>query len=117
LVNRSELVKDIAPFYLMNSNKQKILLLSEAVDIIMQMAKYHSQLIHQKPQSFNTTTTWNYSNKQIFTEQIKSAWVKWKLGYFNENMPLTRLEFAKLLDATIHPFDLKQVDHQGKFIE
>ncbi|MFY8025669.1 MAG: FAD-dependent oxidoreductase [Sediminibacterium sp.] len=117
LVNRRELVKDIAPFYLMKENQQKSLSLSEAVDIIMQMAKYHSQLIHQKPQFFNTSTSWNYSNKQIFTEQIKTAWVKWKLGYFNENMPLTRLEFAKLLDATIHPFELKQVDHQGKFIE
>ncbi len=117
LVKRNELLKDISPYYALKADTQKKFQLSEAIDLIMEMAKAHQQSNRQKAPLFNNSTTWNYSNKQIFTEQIKTAWVKWKLGYFNENMPLTRLEFAKLLDATIHPFELKQVDHQGKIIE
>lgn len=109
LVNRKILEKDLAPFYQMPASTAQYLLLSEAIDIIMQMA------VANKMNTANAT--WKLNNKAALTAQIQSAWVKWKLGYFNPNMPLTRLEFAKLLDATIHPFDLKQVNHQGQFIE
>lgn len=109
LVNRKILEKDLAPFYQMPASTAQNLLLSEAIDIIMKMA------VANKMNTANAT--WKLNNKAALTAQIQSAWVKWKLGYFNPNMPLTRLEFAKLLDATIHPFDLKQVNHQGQFIE
>jgi len=107
LVKRNELVKDITPYHSIKKDTQKNLQLSEALDLIMQMAKENPM----------RKAIWNYSNKQIFTEQVKAAWVKWKLGYFNEQMPLTRLEFAVLLNETINPFELKQIDHQGKIIE
>ena len=60
---------------------------------------------------------WNFQNKALLTQQIQQAWVSWKLGYFNMNMPLTRLEFAVLFNATIDPFNLRQVNHQGVIIE
>lgn len=115
LVDRNELVKDIAPYFKLSDKPQKLLLLSDAVDIIIQMAAANKITYSNKISPSNIK--WQFQNKKALTEQVQTAWIKWKLGYFNENMPLTRLEFAKLLDATIHPFDLKQVDHQGKIIE
>jgi len=120
LVKRNELVKDMAPYYSVKNSQQKTLLLSQAIEIIMQMAKQYHGLNHQKSNQkiqLNHNTSWNYSDKKSFTQQIQTAWTKWKLGYFNEQMPLTRLEFAVLLNETINPFELKQVDHQGKIIE
>ncbi|MDP3394590.1 FAD-dependent oxidoreductase [Sediminibacterium sp.] len=117
LVKRNELVKDMAPYHAVKTNASKNLHLSEAIDLIMQMAKIHKPFNRQKAPPFNNSTNWNYTNKQLFTEQIKTAWVKWKLGYFNEQMPLTRIELAVLLNETINPFALKQIDHQGRIIE
>lgn len=109
LVNRKILEKDLAPFYQMPASAAQSILLSEAIDIIMQMAASNKM---------NTANAiWKLNNKAALTAQIQSAWVKWKLGYFNPNMPLTRLELAVLLDATVNPFQLKQVNHQGQFIE
>lgn len=118
LVNRKDLVNDLAPYYSIKSNQQKNILLSEAIDLIMQMAKQELVLNHQKNnQKDQPNPSWNYSDKKSFTRQIQQAWVSWKLGYFNLSMPLTRLEFAVLLNATIDPFNLKQVNHQGNIIE
>lgn len=118
LVKSNELAKDMAPYYPIKNNQQKNILLSEAIDIIMQMAKQEFGLNHQKNnQKDQPNPSWNYSDKKSFTQQIQQAWVSWKLGYFNLSMPLTRLEFAVLLNATIDPFNLKQVNHQGNIIE
>lgn len=118
LVNRKDLVNDLAPYYSIKSNQQKNILLSEAIDLIMQMAKQELVLNHQKNnQKDQPNPSWKYSDKKSFTRQIQQAWVSWKLGYFNLSMPLTRLEFAVLLNATIDPFNLKQVNHQGNIIE
>lgn len=39
---------------------------------------------------------------------------KYSLG---EGQPITRKQFAVLLDATIDPFHLKQIDHRGLFVD
>lgn len=120
LVKRNELVKDLAPYFIMKESHQQKLTLSAAIDIIMQMAKQELGLNHQKNNQkvqLNLNPSWNYLDKKRFTQQIQTAWSKWKLGYFDEQMPLTRLEFAVLLNATIDPFNLKQVNHQGVIIE
>ena len=120
LVKRTELAKDMAPYFLIQDNHQQKVTLSAAIDIIMQMAKQALLLNHQKNNQkvqLNPNHSWNYSDKKSFTLQIQTAWSKWKLGYFDEQMPLTRLEFAVLLNATIDPFNLKQVNHQGTIIE
>ena len=117
LVNRKDLVNDLAPYFPIKNNQQKNIRLSEAIDLIMQMAadKKFDDANHLKISASNYK--WNFQNKALLTQQIQQAWVSWKLGYFNMNMPLTRLEFAVLLNATIDPFNLKQVNHQGVIIE
>lgn len=117
LVKRNELVNDLVPYYPIKNNQQKNIRLSEAIDLIMQMAadKKFDDANHLKISASNYK--WNFQNKALLTQQIQQAWVSWKLGYFNMNMPLTRLEFAVLLNATIDPFNLKQVNHQGVIIE
>jgi hypothetical protein len=118
LVKSNELAKDMAPYFLVQDNLQQKLTLSAAIDIIMQMAKQALGLNYQKNnQKVQPNTSWNYSDKKRLTQQIQAAWSKWKLGYFDEQMPLTRLEFAVLINATIDPFNLKQVNHQGTIIE
>lgn len=117
LVNRKDLVNDLAPYFPIKNNQQKNIRLSEAIDLIMQMAadKKFDDANHLKISASNYK--WNFQNKALLTQQIQQAWVSWKLGYFNMNMPLTRLEFAVLLNATIDPFNLRQVNHQGVIIE
>lgn len=121
LVNRNQLVKDIAPYNTLKESQHKTLLLSEAIDLIIQMAA-ENKIIDTKNSKNSIQTTasnykWSLQNKPLLTKQIKAAWVDWKFGYFAEQMPLTRLEFAVILNATIDPFNLKQVNHQGIIIE
>ncbi|MEO0066510.1 MAG: hypothetical protein RI983_1836, partial [Bacteroidota bacterium] len=106
LVNRQELLKDMMPYYQMESTQQKILTLSEAIDFIMKMAAFAD-----KP-----TSNWNFSDKKAFTQQLQQAWIQWKLGYFDLTMPLTRLELAVLLNATLDPFNTKPVNYLGQLI-
>lgn len=117
LVKRNELVNDLAPYYPIKNNQQKNIRLSEAIDLIMQMAVENKFVDTNHLKISASNYKWNFQNKALLTQQIQQAWVSWKLGYFNMNMPLTRLEFAVLFNATIDPFNLKQVNHQGVIIE
>ncbi|WP_439504820.1 FAD-dependent oxidoreductase [Sediminibacterium sp.] len=107
LVNRTELVNDIAEYCEIQKNQESNLYLPEAVDIILELAKKY------KPNK--KESTWNLSNKDVLTAQIKEKWEQWKFGNFKIDQPLTRIQFAQLLNVTIQPFDLIQVDHNGKF--
>lgn len=52
-----------------------------------------------------------------FTNQLKKEWKEnWGLENFEPTRPITRLELAVLLNHTINPFQIKQVNHQGNFI-
>jgi len=118
LVNSVELVKDMAPYYPMQTAQQKKLTLSEAVDFIMKTAvatnrTNNLQALHTN-QNLNQKTHWNFADKKIFTQQLQQAWIQWKLGYFDSTMPLTRLELAVLLNATLDPFNAKPVSHLGQ---
>lgn len=117
LLNRKDLVNDLSPYYPIKNNQQKNIRLSDAIDLIMQMAA-DNKFVEAKNLTITASNyKWNFQNKVLLTKQIQQAWVSWKLGYFNMSMPLTRLEFAVLLNATIDPFNLKQVNHQGNIIE
>lgn len=118
LVNRAELVKDMAPYYTMDNAQQKKLTLSEAVDFIMKMAVANKrtknlQALHTN-KNLNQKTDWNFADKSVFIQQLQHAWIQWKLGYFDSTMPLTRLELAVLLNATLNPFNAKPVNHLGQ---
>ncbi len=117
LVKRNELVNDLVPYYPIKNNQQKNIRLSEAIDLIIQMAVDNKFVDTNQLKISASNYKWNFQNKALLTQQIQQAWVFWKLGYFNINMQLTRLEFAVLFNATIDPFNLKQVNHQGVIIE
>ena len=106
LVNRLALVHDIAELCILTPKQQTYLSVSDAIDIIIEIAKNHSLP--------SKSSSWNLSNKKLLTNQIKLAWQRWKFGSFNTNIHLTRIQFAQLLDATINPFELLQIDHNGK---
>ena len=106
LVNRLALIKDLADFYILPSTNKTYLTLLEAINIIIEIAKKNN--LQQKQ------STWNFNNKKMLSDQIQNAWKQWKFGSFNTDMPLTRIQFAQLIDATINPFELKQIDHNGK---
>jgi len=105
LVNRLALIKDLADFYMLPSTNKTHLTLLEAIDIIIEIAKKNN--LQQKQ------STWNFNNKKMFSEQIQNAWKQWKFGSFKTDMALTRIQFAQLFDATINPFELQQIDHNG----
>lgn len=106
LVNRSALVHDIAELCILTPKQQTYLSVSDAIDIIIEIAKNHSLT--------TKSSSWNLSNKKLLTNQIKLVWQRWKFGSFNTNIHLSRIQFAQLLDATINPFELLQIDHNGK---
>jgi hypothetical protein len=106
LLNRMALVQDIADLCMLTPKQQTHLSVSDAIDIIIEIAKNHSLT--------TKSSSWNLSNKKLLTNQIKLAWQRWKFGSFNPNIYLTRIQFAQLIDATINPFELQQIDHNGK---
>jgi len=106
LVNRKILVNDLADFYTLPLTKKSFLTLAETINIIIQIVKKNN--LNQKK------SNWNFTDKSILTDQIKQKWKQWKFGSFKTDMPLTRIQFAQLIDATINPFELKQIDHNGK---
>lgn len=121
LVNRPALIKDISPYYTMEKAQQKKLTLSEAIDLIRKegiASKERKEIVlgktamNVKPNT--KQTDWNFADKKLFTQQIQQAWIQWKLGYFDLNMPLTRLELAVLLNATLDPFNNRQINHLGQ---
>jgi len=106
LVNRKILVNDLANFYTLPLTKKSFLTLAETINIIIQIVKKNN--LNQKK------SNWNFTDKSILTDQIKQKWKQWKFGSFKTDMPLTRIQFAQLIDATINPFELKQIDHNGE---
>lgn len=106
LVNRNNLVNDLADFYSLPLIKKSFLTLSETINIIIEIAKKNN--LNQKQ------SNWNFTDRYILTDQIQQKWKQWEFGSFNTDMPLTRIQFAQLIDATINPFELKQIDHNGK---
>jgi hypothetical protein len=106
LVNRTALAQDIADLCLLTPKQQAYLSLSETIDIIIEIAK--------NKKLATKSASWNLSDKKLLTNQIKQSWQRWKFGSFNPNSYLTRIQFAQLMDATINPFELQQIDHNGK---
>ncbi len=47
--------------------------------------------------------------------QLAVQWKNWGFGEWRNDVPITRLQFAVLLDAMVNPFALLPVNHQGQF--
>jgi hypothetical protein len=96
LVNTITLAKDLEwifkkPFIIKNEQ----LMIDDAMNIIAQLS-----LIISKEQTSLLT-------KEKVKQLLGNEW--------KENVALTRIQFAKLLDQTIHPFEKMEVDHKGFF--
>ena len=81
-------------------------MIPDAIDIIIEIAK--------NKKLATKSASWNLSDKKLLTNQIKQSWQRWKFGSFNPNSYVTRIQFAQLMDATINPFELQEIDHNGK---
>ena len=108
LVNNAQLSKDLNSIYHRQFKIHGLnLMMDDALNIIIQLS-----LIKTKKTNSNS---WNFANKVALKKQIVQEWTKWNFGVLEESTPLTRIQFAKLLDATINPFNQMDVDHQGFF--
>lgn len=98
-VNVAELkkdLKDFEPAFTLKINSDE-LSVKEAIDLVCSLAGF-------------------YKIKKIKTERIISDWGKMKLNDYNTERKITRKELAILLDSYIQPFQLKDVDMKGNFI-
>lgn len=106
MVNVSLLKKDLAPFQIdftaIQSNE--ILRAGDALQLIQVIAK-----------KYQLNNRWGWSNATKLNQQVALAWQEWGFGTWDAGKSLSRVAFAKLLDATVDPFALLQVDHQGKY--
>ncbi|MEY2639427.1 MAG: hypothetical protein RIR90_909 [Bacteroidota bacterium] len=73
------------------------------------------QLTKTIAQRFQIKNTWAWDNMIKLKEQVAANWQKWGFGEWHNDGPITRLQFAVLLDATVNPFALMPVNHQGQF--
>jgi hypothetical protein len=96
LVNTISLAKDLESIFKQPfSIKNKQLMIDDATSIILQLS-----VILSKGKN-------NAITKEKLQQQIDKDW--------KDGKALTRIQFAKLLDETIHPFETMDVDHKGFF--
>jgi FAD dependent oxidoreductase len=58
----------------------------------------------------------NFSGKKMTLNDIINNWAKLGLENYNANRPIKRFEIAVLIDYYLNPFETKQINHQGGFI-
>lgn len=98
-VNVAELKKDLKDFepaftWKINSDELSV---NEAADLVCSLAGF-------------------YKIRKIKPERIISDWGKMKLSKYKTERKITRKELAVLIDSYIQPFQLKDVDMKGNFI-
>jgi hypothetical protein len=64
---------------------------------------------------FQVKNEWAWGNQAKLNQQVADSWKSWGFGEWRADAAITRLQFAKLLDATVNPFALLSVNHQGQF--
>lgn len=108
LVNATKLSEDLLPI-----TGEKIVFNNHFIDIndaLSLITKMANKVAKDK-----INTTWTFTDKETLKKQVAQKWNDWQFGEWDTTKPLTRIQFAKLLDATIHPFETVQVDHNGNF--
>lgn len=107
-INGITLSKDLKTVFNHSFNIQKEqLFINDALNIIVEM----STLLEKDRKGKNK----NKINKDSLKVLVSKEWKNWHFGELDEGKALTRIQFAKLLDATLHPFEKMDVDHQGIF--
>lgn len=106
LVNTDTLLMDISPFIGGESItiQEKYLTIDKAIQLISAIAKKNA-----------VKGKWSWKKSVPFNKEINKAWTEWGFGNFSKSQFITRGQFARLLDATVDPFNLLPVNHQGQF--
>lgn len=106
LVNADTVLLDIRPFTAkpVAIGAGKFLTTGDAIKLIQAFQ-------YKKP----TGVKWAWNQPKRLQEQITTAWKTWGFGTFSAEAPITRVQFAQLLDATADPFRSRQINHQGQF--
>ncbi|MFM7357192.1 MAG: hypothetical protein ACKO1T_01315, partial [Sediminibacterium sp.] len=73
------------------------------------------QLIRTIAQANGVKGKWSWKNTRQFNQQLSAAWKEWGFGKLSNNQFITKGQLARLLDATVDPFNLLPVNHQGQF--
>ncbi len=107
-INGIELSRDLDAIFNTSFNiKQKLFSINDALKTIVQISSIlakKNQGVSQKEPSFET-----------LKRKVSKEWPIWNFGELNFKKALTRIQFAKLLDETLHPFEKMDVDHKGLF--
>ena len=102
------LIEDLKPFGEMTGLQKQFIRIKDALRIISLMGTRYKGKLR------NISLT--FADPEKLNNQVKNNWKNWGLKNFSEERNITRAELAVLLDKSIDPFRLKQVDHKGNFI-
>lgn len=107
LVHTKELLADAQPFFNQRVQTSSThLSTNESIALIRAIALKFG---------VKDTNDWSYSNTSKLIRQAAESWQQWGFGRWNGTEPITRIQLAKLLDASVNPFHLMDVNHHGFF--
>jgi hypothetical protein len=105
LVDAASLERDIAPFIKSSRSYSGHLKIADALELIGAAGFTKADRRYKR------------SNLAALTTQVQSGWMKWGLNNFDTQRPITRAEFAVLLDEVLVPFSTRQVTIEGQLIK
>ncbi len=105
-VQTAVFLKDASSFVTTNETLQEQLTVGNALLVLQEAMK----------QLNIRSATFDRNDRKLFNDAIKNAWIGWGLTGFREDRPITRAELAVLLDQVLQPFQLKQINHKGQFL-
>lgn len=106
LIQSKTILKDIYPFTdtAFSISSGQYISCADAIKIVQSIGK-----------KYKIENTWSISNISRLKKLITSSWKDWGFGVFTPELPITRIQFAQLLDAVVNPFELRGVTHQGNW--
>jgi FAD dependent oxidoreductase len=103
LVDAEALAKDLKPIFDFKPSGKE-LSIGNSLKLVRDFAeRYRNRMLDAFPA------------ERLEQHRFSEAWVSWGLSRYDPHRPITRAELAVLLDKTLDPFMLLQVDLQGQF--
>ncbi len=97
----------------LNSNSMILGLQFNSTDSLLTIEEAISSIFKNKK---SLVKKFDYVLYNTFFNEIGKAWTNWALKNFAGSRFITRAELATLINQTIDPFNLKKINHSGKFI-
>jgi hypothetical protein len=104
-VQTTAFLKDAATFVTINEVLPERLTVADAMFILQEALKQN-----------NIRAALSRNDIKGFNEAMKSKWVSWGLSDFRADRLITRAELAVMLDQVLNPFQRKQINHKGHFL-